>query len=63
MTPTTPTITMRLDPESLALCAALEQKLGQTRTAIVKLAIRRLAELEHVSAEVEPTSRKREDGR
>jgi predicted transcriptional regulator len=39
---------IRLSPEALALCAALARKLGSTRTGILEMAVRRLAEAENV---------------
>ena len=38
----------RLSPEALELAEALTQKLGLTRTALMELALRRLAEVEGV---------------
>ena len=38
----------RLTPEALELAEALTQKLGLTRTALMELALRRLAEVEGV---------------
>lgn len=40
---------IRLSPEAKRLLAALAKKLGVNQTAIMEIAIRRLAELEHIS--------------
>jgi hypothetical protein len=41
-------LNMRLDPRSSALLAALQRKLNLTASGVIRLALVRLAELEHV---------------
>ena len=45
---TTPTVTMRLDPETLSLLEELSRKWGATRTGAVRMAVRQAAEKEGV---------------
>ena len=49
--PERPSVTMRLEPRTLSRLDALAVKLGLSRTAVVHLAVAKLAQLEGVADE------------
>jgi predicted transcriptional regulator len=58
----TPQASFRLDPETVELLDALARKWGLTRTAVIKLSVRRAAEAEGVRPQVAPAPSEPQSG-
>jgi hypothetical protein len=58
-----PARSYRLDPDTLALMRTLAQRLGVTETTVIRLAVRRLAQLEGVSLPAGDVPAEATDGR